>query len=266
MDAAPFGYMRQLPNALTIDLDAADTAHNARIGTALLEALEGKGKATFFLPARAAKSAAEIVAAGHEVGVITSRNPSRSRPYCPDFQRELADTKHLVEDAAGTRIRGHRNASLGIVEETEWVYDVLLDAGFEHDSSRVPPRDDQVVRGPVPRSLHTLRRWNGMLLEIPVTTADLPIGRVPFATTAMVRTMPMAGWSLLARNRGSRGEPLVAHVRASELTLHATFGRGPARVDTRAVRRVGDLAKRLQLTSIASAYSEYLLAAPILDS
>jgi hypothetical protein len=257
--------MPPLPNALTIDLDATDATLNSAIAAALLEALDGKGRATFFLPATASSSAAAIAAAGHEVGAITAKNPSRGRPYCGEFQRELVETKHALEDAGGARVRGHRNASFGIIEETEWVYDVLLDSGFEHDSSRVPPRDDEVVRSPVPRSLHTLRRWNGMLLEIPVTTADLPIGRVPVATTTMVRTLPLAGWSLLARNRGGRGEPIVARVRASELQS-GTFRRGSGGVDARAVRRIGELAARLQLTSIASAYSDYLRAAPILES
>jgi hypothetical protein len=266
MDAAPFGSMQPLPNALTNDLDATDPALNSAIAASLLETLAGKGKATFFLPASASSSAAAIAAAGHEVGVITTKNPSGGRPYCGEFQRELLEAKHAIENASGTRVRGHRNASSGIVEETEWVYDVLLDSGFEHDSSRIPPRDDEVVRSPVPRSLHTLRRWNGMLLEIPVTSADLPTGRIPVATTTRVRTLPLAGWSLLARNRGGRGEPIVARVRASELQSGMTFGRVGGRVDVRAVRRLGELAARLQLTSIAAAYSDYLKAAPILES
>src|SRR4051812_23891924 len=90
-DAAPFACMRSLPNSLTIDLDIADPALNDAVCSSLLEALEGKGKGTFFLPANAARSAAAIVAAGHESGVFTTRNPSRSRPYCADFQRELLE-------------------------------------------------------------------------------------------------------------------------------------------------------------------------------
>jgi hypothetical protein len=264
MDAAPFVVM-PLPNALTIDLDLPDADLNGAVATALLESLDGKGRATFFLPATAARSAGQIIGSGHEVGVLTTRNPSRSRPYCRDFQRELADSKQALEDATGVRVRGHRNAAFGILEESEWVYDVLLDAGFEHDSSRRHQRDDQ-VRVPVPRSVHTLLRWNGLLLEIPVTAADLPIGRIPMTSATMVRTMPLVGWSLLARNRGVRGEPLIAHVRASELRAQRPFGGSAPRVDVRAARRVGEVATRLGLTSIASAYSEYLKAAPILES
>lgn len=255
--------MESIPNLVTVDLDESRrrgaTADVESATSGLLDALDRAGaRATFFVPRSVAESAPQlarrVVERGHEAACLTMEQPERSAPYGRPFCDELDAACSAVEQATGVRVRGHRNAALAVDYASEWTYDVLLERGLEYDSSRIPPRYVEVGYAPVPRGVHAVRRWGGTLMEIPPTTADVMATRVQLGTAATLRALPMPVWSFVVADRQARGEPLVAHLRASEL------GRA------RTVERVGRVVGRFPFTSVASALSELRRGAPIVES
>ena len=267
--------METIQNLVTIDLDQSGDAANADVevlADGLLDALDrSTTRATFFVPGALATARPELtrrfVECGHEVACLSSEQPAKARPYCARFSGELETTRDAIESATGVRVRGHRNAAFAVDYESEWAYDVLLDQGFEYDSSRIPPKYVDSRFQPVPRSVHAVRRWSGTLLEVPVTTADLLSMRIRLGTTGSIRGIPLPVWSALVEGRQARGEPLVMHLRASELRRNARFSmRSSRKADRRTLDRVTRLVGRYPFTSVAHALPELLRSAPIIES
>jgi hypothetical protein len=268
--------METIPNLVTVDLDALrDSAASNDleiIADSLLEALDqSKTRATFFVPRWFAdekpESTRRVVTNGHEIACLSTEQPARTKPYCATFSGELDATRDAIESATGVRVRGHRNAAFAVDYESEWAYDVLVDRGYEYDSSRIPPKYADVRFPPVPRSVHAVRRWGGTLLEIPVSTADVLTMRVQLGTAGTIRGIPLPVWSALVEDRQVRGEPLVMHLRASELRRTARFSaRSRATADKKTLERVSRITGRFAFTSVANALPELLRAAPIVET
>jgi len=261
MDAAFSSGMQSIPNLVTVDLDESRaTAAGARleaITDGLLGALEQGRRATFFIPREFAEKRSDltrrITAAGHEVGCLTSAEPAKARPYCPTFCTEVEATRDALEQATGTRLRGHLNYSFAVDYESEWAYDVLVDRGFEYDSSRIPPRHVEFGYQPVPRTAHAVRRWGGTLIEVPITTAEVLAMRVRLGAAGTISTWPMPVWSAVVNDRRARGESVVLHLRASELRANK-------------LERLRRIVSQFDCTSVVSALPELYRSAPIIES
>lgn len=269
--------MTTLPNLVTIDLDTpadgAAAAEAETIADGLLAALaQSKTQATFFVPQSLAESnaslARRIADAGHEVACLTLKKPACAKPYCTDFGGELKATSAALENATGVRVRGHRNAKFAIDHSSEWVYDMLVDQGFEYDSSRFPPRYTEPGYEPVPRTIHAVRRWGGTLLEVPVSTADVLNVRMQLGTAGSIRGIPMPVWSMLVETRQMQGDPLVMHLRASELRGAAGLfkRRADRSADRKTLDRVSGLVSQFPFTSVARALPDLLRSAPTIES
>lgn len=268
--------MAILPNLVTIDLDASTGGASATdletIADGLLTALDRSNtQATFFIPRAVAESKApltrRIADAGHEVGCLSHTPPARERPYSTFFSDEVHGARTAIEDATGVRVRGHRNATFAIDQSSEWAYDVLVDQGFEYDSSRLPPRYSERGFDPVPRTVHAVRRWGGTLLEIPVSTADVLSMRMQLGTTGSIRGIPLPVWRALIAARQSRGEPLVMHLRASALRRQSIFGRNAHFMsDKKMFDRVSGIVTQFPFTSVVRAFPELLRSAPTIES
>lgn len=268
--------MSSQPNLVTIDLDASEDAASQSsaevVADGLLAALDrSKTKATFFVPRSIAESKAplarRIAEAGHEVACLSNTRPARERPYAAAFSDELQTARGAIEDATGVRVRGHRNAPFAVDRSSEWAYDVLVDQGFEYDSSRLPARYPEPGFDPVPRHVHAVRRWNGTLLEIPVSTADVLSMRMQLGTTETIRGIPLPVWRALVESRQLRGEPLVMHLRASALRRQSMFGRtAPFTADAKTLDRVSGIVGQFPFTSVVKAFPELLRLAPVIEN
>jgi peptidoglycan/xylan/chitin deacetylase (PgdA/CDA1 family) len=269
--AGAFTACMQTPNLVTVDVDtpraASSTDHHAIID-GLLDALDrSKTAATFFVTGQMAESdgaaARRITEAGHEVACLTMTAPAKCRPYAREFSGELQRARASIEAATGKRVRGHRNAAFAVDYAIEWAYDVLVAEGFEYDSSRIPPRHVHFGEQPVPSTIHAVRRWAGTLLEIPVVSSDLLSMRLRLGSTGTVRGIPLPVWRALAE---ARGEPIVMHLRCSELRKQSLFSRGSELPDKKTLSRVSGLVERLPFTSVGNALPALLRAAPTIES
>lgn len=231
--------MSSLVNAMTVDVE--DYVHVSafagridrddwdrlesrveRNTDAVLAILDDYGvKATFFtlgwVAERYPALVSRIVAAGHELashGFDHTRVHLQSRD---GFRDDIRRTKNLLEDIAGTPVRGYRAASFSITEETTWAFDILSEEGHEYSSSVYPIRHDLYGMPEAPRfAFHPSK--GRAILEVPITTTLLLNRNVPCGGGGYFRLLPygLSRWAMRRVNR-LEGEPCVFYFHPWEI-------------------------------------------------
>ena len=156
----------------------------------LLDLLARHGvKGTFFILGQVAEAypglVRDIQQAGHEIGVHGHDHHVFHKLHPDQAREELYRGKSVLEDVTGTKMRGHRAPAFSINQSTAWVFDLLLDLGFDYDSSIMPCQG--IGYG-----------WPGQALDIGVI--ETPKGRqlqeVPLSVTSLgPRLVPALGGS-----------------------------------------------------------------------
>lgn len=126
-----------------------------------------------------------IQSAGHEIGVHGNDHHVFHRLSPRKAREEIYRAKSLLEDLTGIRMRGHRAPAFSVDSSTAWVLDLLVELGFDYDSSIMPCRG--VGYG-----------WPGQSLDIgPVTTpSGKTICEVPLSVASFgQRLVPALGGS-----------------------------------------------------------------------
>lgn len=127
-------------------------------------------KATFFtlgwIAERYPNIVRQIVSNGHEIA-SHGYGHERATDQSPDsFFADVNVAKLILEDIAGTEIKGYRAPSFSIGEKNLWAFECLEKAGYLYSSSIYPIRHDHYGMPNAPRHAHSI----GNLLEIPATT------------------------------------------------------------------------------------------------
>lgn len=133
---------------------------------------------------RIKKAGHELATHGDEHRLITSQKPE-------EFRAQLLVSRDMIEQAAGTRIYGHRAPSYSFRKSTKWVVDILLEAGIRYDSSIFPfgfRWDRQLCAARFPCVLPS--GAHGELIEYPLSTSRLFGCSVPMAGGGYFRLLP----------------------------------------------------------------------------
>ena len=162
----------------------------------ILERLaEREVRATFFVLGWIAERHPELIrrihAAGHEIASHGYSHQLIYRQSPSEFQTETERSKRALEDLTGTEVIGYRAASFSITRKSLWALDVLIDLGFQYDSSIFPIRHDRygipgASREPAQISAPSGRR----LTEFPLATARLCGMSVPVSGGGYFRLLP----------------------------------------------------------------------------
>ncbi len=108
---------------------------------------EAQVKATFFVLGwvadRNRSLIKEIADRGHEVACHGYSHQLIYNQSEDIFREETLRSKSLLEDIAQQPVRGYRAASYSITNKSLWALDILVEAGFEYDSSIFPVRHDR---------------------------------------------------------------------------------------------------------------------------
>ena len=181
-------------------------------------------RATFFVlgwvAERLPQLVAEIARRGHEVGCHGYAHRLVYRLGPARFRDDVARGKRVLEDCLGSRVRGFRAASCSIVETTLWALDILIEEGFEFDSSIFPVRHDIYGIPGFHRFAVRLRRDAGEIVEIPLSTVRLLGRNWPVAGGGYFRILPywMTRLSVRRLNRRDRA-PAIVYVHPWELDV-----------------------------------------------
>jgi len=164
----------------------------------ILQMLDDHGvKATFFILGWVAENERSLVesiaSAGHEIASHGMSHNMLNRLTPETFAAELLESRKLLEDITGKKVRGFRAPTFSITHKTAWAIDVLAECDYEYDSSVFPIRHDRYGVAEAPPQAHlAVGPDGGNILEIP-----------PLTLRILGRNFPAAGGGYL-RLLGSR--------------------------------------------------------------
>jgi len=170
-----------------VDAEASLTDRFIHSTRRVLQAFGSHGvRGTFFVLGLAAKKAPglvrEIRQAGHEIQSHGYGHRLVHNLTPREFRRDLDCSKKLLEDITGQRITGYRAPAFTISLRNLWALDLLVECGYEYDSSIFPLKTRRYGIEGAPWFPHRLKTPAGYeLLELPVASyrcfgRTLPIG------------------------------------------------------------------------------------------
>ena len=145
----------------------------------------------------------EIAARGHEVAshgyahrLIYDQTPAA-------FREDVRRSKRLLEDASGQAVAGYRAPSYSITPRSLWALDVLVEEGYQYDSSIFPIRHDRYGIPVSARRPYRIERPGGTLVEVPGSTTRVGSLNLPVAGGGYFRLLPYwwAHWGISRVNR-----------------------------------------------------------------
>lgn len=183
----------------------------------LLDLLAAAGvRATFFvlgwLAARRPPLVRRIAAAGHEVAShgywhqpVTAQTPR-------EFRRDVREAKVILEDALGRPVVGYRAPSFSIAPWCDWAFEVLVDAGYEFDSSVAAGRRESCGHLAADGLPCVLETPAGPLAEYPLPAVRLPGRSIPVGGGGYFRLMPYALTRLALGSLNAAGVPACVYL------------------------------------------------------
>ena len=131
-----------------------------------------------------------IADAGHEVAShgwdhrrVTEQTPA-------ELRESVRSTKAVLESIVGVPVIGFRAPSFSIVPGREWALDVLIEEGYEYDSSLFPITRPGYGYPAGARDPHVLSTPAGSLVELPPTTLRRAGFNLPAAGGGYFRLLP----------------------------------------------------------------------------
>ncbi len=153
------------------------------------------GHATFFtlgwIAERYPRLIRRIREAGHEIASHGFAHTRVDRQSPDAFRADVRRTKALLEDVAGTAVKGYRAASFSIGERTPWAFEVLAEEGHLYSSSVYPIRHDHYGMPNAPRFAFAPCQGSDFR-EIPVSTVALGSWTLPCGGGGYFRLLPYA--------------------------------------------------------------------------
>jgi polysaccharide deacetylase family protein (PEP-CTERM system associated) len=189
----------------------------------LLDAFDETGnRATFFalgwVAERQPGLIREIAGRGHEIAchgyahqLLYALGPER-------FRADLRRAQTAIQDALGAPVRGYRAPSYSVTRDSLWALQILVEEGFDYDSSIFPIRHHRYgipdfARRPVRVNLDS----GGSILEFPPTTVQAGRFTLPLAGGAYLRFLPPALFHWGLSRLEAAGEPTILYVHPWEI-------------------------------------------------
>jgi polysaccharide deacetylase family protein (PEP-CTERM system associated) len=166
----------------------------------LLDLLDDSGvDATFFVLGWVAERQPSVVRAianrGHEIASHGYGHECVYRLSPDQFAEDVRRARELLQDITGTDVVGYRAPTFSVTSSTLWALDVLLEVGYQYDSSIFPIRHDRYGIPQFPTQPIRLIWEDGSVLdEYPMATVETRIGRLPVAGGGYFRLFPH--WTL----------------------------------------------------------------------
>jgi polysaccharide deacetylase family protein (PEP-CTERM system associated) len=166
-------------------------------------------QATFFVLGWVAERFPDLVRriglAGHEVAshgyshrLVYDQTPAA-------FREDVRRAKAILESASGMPVVGYRAPSYSVTAKSLWALDILIEEGYQYDSSIFPIRHDRYGIPSSPRHAYTVTRSAGRLVEAPASTTRLGATNLPIAGGGYFRILPYA-WTRWGIGRVNRLE------------------------------------------------------------
>jgi polysaccharide deacetylase family protein (PEP-CTERM system associated) len=160
-----------------------------------------------------------IAAAGHEIACHGFSHQLIYTQTEAVFREETRRSKQFLEDTIGAPVTGYRAASFSITRQSLWALDVLIDLGFEYDSSVFPIHHDRYGIPGAAREPGMIKAPSGRtLVEFPMSAASFGGVRVPVSGGGYFRLLPYAVTRAGLRQINERtGQPFTFYLHPWEV-------------------------------------------------
>ena len=177
-------------------------------------------RATFFVlgwvAQRHPRLVREIQRGGHEIGTHSFWHRLIYQQSPAQFRSDLRQSRAALEDALGQPVTSHRAPSFSITKRSLWALEILVEEGFQVDSSIFPTYHDRYGIPEAEPRLHRLALPTGSLWEFPPSVAQFGGLNVPIGG-GYFRLYPLA-WTLYCIRRIHRlARPAMLYVHPWEL-------------------------------------------------
>lgn len=160
----------------------------------------------------------EIAQQGHEVACHGYSHQLIYKQTPDVFRQETIRSKQLLEDLSGQPVIGYRAASYSITPKSEWALDILVETGFEYDSSIFPVRHDNYGMPDARREPHRITTPAGnQLVEFPPSVYKVLNYHVPVAGGGYFRLFPYAFTRFAFRRLNAGGLPAMFYLHPWEI-------------------------------------------------
>jgi polysaccharide deacetylase family protein (PEP-CTERM system associated) len=190
----------------------------------LLELLaEAQTSATFFVLGWVAARHPSLVRAihegGHEVACHGYGHQMITRQSRTQFAEDVRRAKKTLEDTAGVPVVGYRAPTFSVVRETLWCLEILVECGFQYDSSIFPIVHDRYGIPDAGRFPHRVIVAPGLeIAEFPLSTVSGLGWRFPVAGGGYFRLFPyrFTRWAIRHLNERET-QPAIVYLHPWEL-------------------------------------------------
>lgn len=186
----------------TLDTDLPVISRAERNTHYLLDLMaeEGRKLTCFVLGKYAEKfpgSVRRIVEDGHELASHGYGHINVFTQTPDEFRDDVDRSKKMLEDLAGTAVRGYRAPNFSLGPAGDWPLEILVDLGFEYDSSIFPSAAYRNGRAGWPSNPVRIQFPDGRsLVEFPAATAKFMGREWPVAGGGYFRLLP---WPAIRR-------------------------------------------------------------------
>lgn len=179
-------------------------------------------RGTFFVLGWLAEREPDMVRAisdaGHEIAAHSWAHERVVDLEPEAFRTSVRRTRSVLQQITGQPVVGFRAPSFSILPGSEWAFDVLLDEGYQYDSSLFPigvhPQYGYPGADPDP---HWIGRGSLRLAEIPPLTLGMLGKRFPAGGGAYLRFFPLRLFRVALRQAERRGAPGTLYIHPWDL-------------------------------------------------
>jgi len=160
----------------------------------------------------------DIQHAGHEIGCHSYWHKLIYNMKPEDFRDDLRHARDLLQDITGEPVVAYRAPSFSITNGSLWALDILIEEGFQYDSSIFPIHHDNYGIPNAERFPHRIEKNGGGLWEFPPSVQRLLNLNVPIAGGGYFRLYPVRlsiRW--LRRINRVHNQPFIFYVHPWEL-------------------------------------------------
>jgi len=212
------GFERRVPRSSWDDLDS-------RVEASVRELLAGLAETgstgTFFtlgwIAERHPEMVREIARQGHEIAShgYSHRRVAELDPA--EFRDEVRRSKRILEALVSQPVVGFRAPHFSLIPGCEWALDVLIEEGYEYDSSLFPIRRRGYGYPTGNRDPYWIHRPGGRLAEVPPATVRIGGLNLPAAGGAYFRIFPYALVSRALKDCEQRSVPGTFYIHPWEI-------------------------------------------------
>lgn len=159
----------------------------------------------------------EIYEQGHEVACHGFSHRMILKQSQDEFREETIRAKSLLEDIIGDEVKGYRAATYSITRKNLWALDVLIEAGFEYDSSIFPIKHDRYGISDFTRFPCQIEINGKMIKEFPISTARLVGINLPVSGGGYFRLYPYQLSKMGLNSVNKEGVPFVFYLHPWEV-------------------------------------------------